>query len=129
MFNNLPHGVKISIAKSISLAFEQYMKDIQWDEARYDLEEFIQYWRNYAEENASWFAQIDEQTKASPQFHEELAAKINETIEKIVTEAPTEEQMQELDRLIQTLGIEDIDYSCKTEAKYHTERLKSMLKE
>jgi predicted transcriptional regulator len=127
MFNSLPHGIKISITRSISAAFEQYMKNIQWDEKQYNLEDFIKYWREYAEKNASWFDKIGEEMKANSQFHEELAAKINETIEKVLTEAPTEEQMAKLDSLIKELGMDDIDYTCKTEAKYHIDRLKSML--
>ncbi|MBA2871275.1 hypothetical protein HNQ85_001545 [Anoxybacillus calidus] len=129
MFNSLPHGIKISITRSISAAFEQYMKSIQWDEKKYDLEAFVNYWRDYAEKNASWFDKMNEEMKSNPEFHEELAAKINETIEKILTEPPTEEQMKELDRLIQELGIEDIDYTCKTEAKYHIDRLKAMFEQ
>jgi hypothetical protein len=129
MFNSLPHGIKISITRSISAAFEQYMKSIQWDEQKYDLEAFVNYWRDYAEKNASWFDKMNEEMKSNPEFHEELAAKINETIEKILTEPPTEEQMKELDRLIQELGIEDIDYTCKTEAKYHIDRLKAMFEQ
>lgn len=126
MFNQLPQGIKISISRSISTAFEQYMKNIEWDEKKYNLQDFINQWREYAEKNASWFDKIDQNIKEDLQFHEDLAKKINETIEKILMEPPTQSQMDELDRLIKKLNIEDIDYSCKAEAKYHIERLKNM---
>lgn len=118
MFNQLPQGIKISISRSISTAFEQYMKNIEWDENKYNLEDFINQWRDYAEKSASWFDKIDQKIKENPKFHEELAKKINEIIEKILTEAPTQDQMDELDS-------QNIDYSCKAEAKYHIERLKN----
>ena len=104
------------------------MEMIQWDEKKYDLQEFIGYWRDYAQKNASWFKKIDDEIKSNPDFHEELAAKINEVIEKVLTEPPTEQEMEELDNLIAQLGIADIDYTCRTEAKYHIERLKEKLK-
>ncbi|MDF0727047.1 hypothetical protein PY093_09990 [Cytobacillus sp. S13-E01] len=125
MLKNLPHGIKISISRSITSAFEQYMKEIKWDEEKFDLEAFVGQWRKYADTNSSWFEQIDGETKAHPDFHQELADKINDTIKKILSEEPTEAQIHELDRLISEAGGKDIDYSCKAEAKYHIERLKT----
>ena len=127
MFKSLPNGIKISITRSISAAFEKYMEMIQWDEKKYNLEDFIAYWRDYAQKNASWFKKIDDEIKSNPDFHEELAAKINEVIEKALTEPPTEQEMKALDSLIAQLGIDDIDYTCRMEAKYHIERLKEKL--
>lgn len=124
MFNNLPQGVKISISRSISTAFEQYMKSIEWDEKKYNPEIFINEWKDYAVKHASWLDKIDREIKESPKFHEDLAVKINSTIEKILTEAPTQEQMDEIDSLVNKLNIDDFDYSCKAEAKYHIDRLK-----
>ncbi|WP_456277565.1 hypothetical protein [Bacillus sp. AK128] len=124
MINNLPNGVKISLTRSITTAFEQYMKSIQWSKEAYNLEKFVTEWNEYASNNAAWYNKIDGQLKADPQFHQDLANKINETIEKILTEEPTQEQMDELEMLIRDLEIADIDYSCKAEAKYHIDRLK-----
>ncbi len=125
MLNNLPHGVKISIARSIRIAFEQYMKTIKWSENKYNPETFMKEWKAYITEHSSWYGTIDEEVKSNPLFHEELAIKMNEVIAKTLTEEPTEEQITELDSLIKRLGIADIDYSCKSEAKFHIERLKS----
>ncbi len=125
MFNNLPHGVKISITRSIKAAFEQYMRTIKWDENKYNLEAFMQEWKEYATNHASWYNSIEDAIKSNPVFHEELAVKINEIIEKMLTEEPSEEQITELDNLIKEMGIADIDYSCRTKAKYHLERLSS----
>lgn len=125
MLKNLPHGLKISISRSITTAFEQYMKEIQWNEEKFDLETFVQQWRQYADTNSSWFDQIDSETKSHPQFHQELADKINETIKKVLSEEPTEEQIREIDQLISETGSKDIDFSCKAEAKYLIDRLKT----
>jgi hypothetical protein len=128
MFDSLPHGIKISIARSISNSFLKYMENIGWDEKKYNLEDFIIYWRDYAQKNALWFVKIDDEMKSSPDFHKGLAEKMNEVIEKILTEAPTEKEIRELDGLIKQLRIDDIDYTCRMEAKYHIERLKKKLK-
>lgn len=37
MYKQLPHGVKIGIARSIVVSFEKYMKDIEWNEEKFDM--------------------------------------------------------------------------------------------
>ena len=59
MYKNLSSGVKISISRSISTAFEQYMNSIGWDENKADIEMFVKEWKEYAEKNASWYEKID----------------------------------------------------------------------
>lgn len=124
MLKDLAPGVKISISRSISKSFEQYMSRIGWDENKYSLEDFIKEWREYIINSSSWYSQLSEETKADPVFHEELAAKINETIEKIFNEEPTQEQIEEIEKLQQQQGKE-FDYSCKMEAKYIIDTQKS----
>ncbi|MDX8361103.1 hypothetical protein ACSVDA_07490 [Cytobacillus sp. Hm23] len=128
MFKNLPHGIKISISRSISAAFEQYMNKIEWNEEKYDTNDFIQHWRHYADKNASWFDKIEDEIKENPLFHEQLADKINETIEKLLSEQPTNDQIQQIESLVNELQIEDIDYACKSEAKYHIDQLTKAVK-
>ncbi|WP_078414385.1 hypothetical protein [Priestia abyssalis] len=123
MFKNLPQGTKISITRSIQKAFEQYMSDIEWDEDKYNIEEFIRTWRRYIEDHASWFERLSMEEKANPLFHQELADKINQTIEKILSEEPTSEQMNQLNALLEEKGKQDITYSSKAEAKYWLEKL------
>ncbi|HWO98825.1 MAG TPA: hypothetical protein VNM45_21415 [Bacillus sp. (in: firmicutes)] len=123
MFKNLPQGVKISITRSIQAAFEQYMGQIEWNENKYNAEDFIRFWRKYIEEHASWFERLSNEEKANPLFHQELADKINQTIEKIVNEEPTSEQIQQLNALLEEKGKEDVTYSSKAEAKYWIEKL------
>jgi multidrug efflux pump subunit AcrB len=127
MLKQLPHGVKISITRSIAAAFEKYMSDIQWNEDKYDLEVFIGQWRVYTDRHSTWFDKVDESIKNDQSFHNELAQKINETIEKILSEEPTEEQIEQLNQLEKDLDL-DVAYSCKAEAKYHIERLEKQLK-
>ncbi len=123
MFKNLPQGTKISITRSIQKAFEQYMSGIEWNEDKYNIEEFIRTWRNYIEDHASWFERLSREEKANPLFHQELADKINQTIEKILSEEPTNEQINQLNALLEEKGKEDITYSSKAEAKYWLEKL------
>lgn len=127
MLKDLSAGIKISITRSITTAFEQYMEKISWDENKYDLSKFIKEWRTYINNHSTWFAKVDEQIKNNPRFHEDLAIKINETIEKIINEEPTEEQIQKLNELQKKLKKE-ITYSCKAEAKYLIETLEKQLK-
>lgn len=128
MLKSLSHGVKISITRSISQAFEQYMNSISWDEKKVDFNKFLQEWRSYSDGNASWFDKIDNSIKSDPTFHEELAEKINETMEKVLSEEPTEEQINEINHLVKALGVDDVNYSCKAESKYHIEQLTNKLK-
>lgn len=127
MFKDLSTGIKISITRSITKSFEDYMSEIGWNEKKFSIENFVAEWRKYINTNASWYDKIDDDQKNDPTFHEELAGKINETIDKILSEEPTQEQMEEIDKLQKALGKE-YDYSCKTEAKYVIERLKEDLK-
>ncbi|MCH1627778.1 hypothetical protein [Fredinandcohnia quinoae] len=118
MLKNLPHGVKISISRSITTAFEQYMKAIEWNEDKYNLEVFMKEWQNYAGKNSSWLEQIDDSVKNDSTFHQELADKINQSIKKVLTEEPKEEQIQEIERLTKKLNIVEMEYSCRAEANY-----------
>ncbi|MCM3540294.1 hypothetical protein [Priestia endophytica] len=118
MLKDLPQGVKVSITRSITKAFEDYMSEIKWNESQYSSNAFIDQWKTYIRNNASWFKKIDESMKESPEFHQELAVKINETIQKVVTEPPTEEQVAQLERLTKEQGNINVDYSCKDEARF-----------
>jgi hypothetical protein len=127
MFKDLSQGIKISISRSISTAFEQYMTEIEWNENKFSLEEFVQRWRNYIINYSSWYEKVSDDIKLNPVFHENLAVKINETIQKFLSEEPTKDQMEEIEALQQQLG-EEYDYSCRMEAKYLIEILKEKLK-
>ncbi|WP_170008325.1 hypothetical protein [Bacillus fonticola] len=122
MIKKLPQGVKISITRSIQQAFEQYMAKIHWNEDEYDLNEFAKEWKTYIQTQASWYDKIDEDIKTNATFHEELAQKINATIKKTLTEAPTKEQIDEIETMQKELGT-SMEYSCKAEAKYVQEEL------
>jgi hypothetical protein len=111
MLKDLPQGVKVSITRSITKAFEDYMSEIKWNESQYSSNAFIDQWKTYIRNNASWFKKIDESMKESPEFH-------NETIQKVVTEPPTEEQVAQLERLTKEQGNINVDYSCKAEARF-----------
>lgn len=117
MFKNLPTGVKISITRSITITFDNYMKKIRWDENKYRLEDFVKQWRHYIMNNSSWYNELHDSTKANPVFHEQLASKINETIEKILSEQPTAEQIEQLKQIEQQQG-KSLAPTCRSEAAF-----------
>lgn len=127
MFKDLSQGIKISISRSISTSFEQYMGNIGWNENKFNLQDFVREWQKYIINNSSWYEKVSDDVKNNPVFHEELALKINEIINKTLSEEPTKEQMEEIKKLQQEVGKE-FDYSCKTEAKYVIDLLKEELK-
>ncbi|GIN63014.1 hypothetical protein J27TS8_30070 [Robertmurraya siralis] len=127
MFKEFSPGIKISITRSITTSFEKYMNDIGWNEEKFNIEKFVQEWKHYITGSSSWYDKISDEVKNDPAFHEQLAEKINETIDKILSEAPTKEQMAEIESLQKEWG-EEFDYSCKTEAKYVIEKYKELLK-
>jgi hypothetical protein len=126
MLKNLPHAVKVGITRSITRTFEAYMRDIEWNEQRFDPQVFMQRWRNYIVHHTNWFHSLDDRLKANPSFHEELADKINSVIDKVLSEAPTEEQLAKIESLAKQHGIKDMDVSCKAEADYQIERLERL---
>jgi hypothetical protein len=103
------------------------MNGINWNEDKFNMQNFVAEWRKYIINHASWYSQISEETKADPVFHEELAVKINEVINKILSDKPSNAQMDEIVELQEQLE-EDYDYSCKLEAKYVIEVMKDKLK-
>ena len=128
MLKNLSPGVKISISRSISTAFEQYMNSIEWNEEIADMKMFVLQWKEYITQNASWYEKVDETLKTDPAFHEELANKINQTINKILSERPTDDQIEEIEELQKQVSIKEYTYSCRAEARYVIEKLQKELK-
>lgn len=117
MYRTLPTSVKSKITRSISKQFEQYMAGIEWNEERFDIGSFLKVWRRYILENAKWYDELSDEVKASNEFHEDLAEKMNQTISKILTEPPSAEQVEKLEALQKDKDIIE-DYSCKAEAAY-----------
>lgn len=128
MLKNLSPGVKISISRSISTAFEQYMNSIDWNEEVADMKMFVLKWQEYINQNASWYDKVDESLKNDPAFHAALAEKINQTIDKILSERPTDAQMAEIEELQKQVSVKEYAYSCRAEARYVIERLQNELK-
>ncbi|MFK2825590.1 hypothetical protein QYG89_07850 [Bacillus sp. B190/17] len=127
MFSSLSQGIKISITRSIKTSFEQYMAKIMWDEKVYRFEDFFNEWKTYIHTSASWYDKVSEEIKSSPEFHEELAEKINEVVERVLSEEPTSDQLEELEALQKEAGT-DFDFSCRMEAKFYIDFLSEQLK-
>lgn len=127
MYKELSSGVKISITRSISTSFESYLASIGWDEDRFSMEDFIASWQSYFKENAAWIEKIPANVLMSPEFHEEMAQKIDEVIAKILNEEPTAKQIETIEALQKELGT-DYSYECKAEAAYIEQLLKEKLK-
>lgn len=127
MYKQLSSGVKISISRSISTAFEQYLANIGWDEDKYSMEEFIAHWQQYFMENAAWVDRIPPEVLVSPEFHQEIAEKIDEVIAKILNEEPTKKQIDAIEKMQKQLGT-NYSYGCKAEANYVEQLLKEQMK-
>ena len=127
MYKQLSSGVKISITRSISTSFEAYLASIGWDEDKFSMEDFMASWQKYFKENAAWIERIPQEVLLSNEFHEEIAKKIDEVIDKILTEPPTEKQIETIDALQAQLNT-NYSYSCKAEAAYVEQLLQEKLK-
>lgn len=125
MYKTLPVGVKSSITRSITKMFEKYMSDIEWKEDLFKLEDFVKVWQDYINSNAQWNEKVPLEVKVSPLFHEEVASKMNQVINKVLTEVPSEEQVSRIESMQQSIGT-DYDYSCKAEATYIEKKLENM---
>lgn len=124
MYKELSAGVKSSITRSITSVFENYMASIAWDENRFQMEDFIHAWRTYINESATWTDKVSDEVKLSPAFHEEVAKKMNQVIDKILNEPPSEQQIANIEMMQEEMNTH-YDYACKAEAAY----VESLLKE
>jgi preprotein translocase subunit SecA len=127
MYKQLSSGVKISITRSISTSFETYLASIGWEEDKFSMEDFMASWQAYFKANAAWIDKIPQEILLSTEFHEEIAKKIDEVIDKILTEPPTEKQIETINALQAQLKTE-YSYSCKAEAAYIEQILKEKIK-
>lgn len=127
MYKQLSSGVKISITRSISTSFESYLASIEWNEDKFSMEDFMAYWQEYFKTNAAWIEKIPQEVLLSSEFHQEMATKIDDVIEKILTEPATEKQVADIDKLQKQLKT-NYSYTCKAEATYVENLLKNKLK-
>lgn len=127
MYKQLSSGVKISITRSISTSFESYLASIDWNDDRFSMEDFIACWQAYFKENAAWVEKIPAEILMSPEFHEEMAKKIDEVIAKILNEEPTAKQIETIEALQKELGT-NYSYACKAEAAYIEQLLREKRK-
>ncbi|MFA9560399.1 CotH kinase family protein [Evansella sp. AB-rgal1] len=127
MNGNFSRGMKVSINYSIKKSFVEYMENIDWDDSKYDSDQFIQFWLKSSKDNASWYKEMDKNLLEDPKFQDQLTEKVNEAIQKIIETEPSEEQIDEIDKLVETLNIEDIDYCCKAEADFQLQKLRKLL--
>lgn len=126
MYKDLSSGVKISITRSISTSFEMYLAKIGWDEEQFSMEDFVQCWQKYFTENSAWVDKVPHELLISTEFHEEVAKKMDEVIDKILSEEPTKKQIQSIEKMQKELGT-NYEYSCKAEAAYVEHLLKEQL--
>src|SRR5690625_3563091 len=115
MYNDLSPNLKSSITRSITQTFEQYMESIEWSESKFNIEDFIASWREYITTRALWYSEISDTIKASPEFHEQLATRINKVIDRILEDPPTEEQIAKIQMMQEKLNTH-YTYDCKAEA-------------
>lgn len=119
MYKQLPHGVKMGITRSIVTSFEDYMKKIEWREEKFDMQHFLEQWKDYIYTQSTWIHKVDDKVKEHADFHQALATKVNEKIAELVNEDPTEEQVH----ILKEHGVQNIDSFCKLEAQYRIDHL------
>lgn len=124
MYKNLSPNLKISITRSITQTFEQYMSDIAWSEDKFRIEDFISNWQQYITTKALWYSEIPNEIKYDSGFHEDLAVRINEVIERVLQDPPTDEQIAAI-QIIQEELDTHYEYDCKAQATYVEELLKN----
>ena len=93
------------------------MSDIDWSVEDYSIEQFYANWREYITTKALWYDKIPDDVKASPEFHKELAERVEEVLIRILNDPPTEEQIAQIEILQQQLNTH-YTYDCKAEAVY-----------
>ncbi|PEW42396.1 hypothetical protein COD90_24785 [Bacillus cereus] len=119
MYKQLPHGVKVGITRSIVASFEKYMKEIEWNEEKFDIQQFVEQWKQYLYTKSTWINKVDDKLKEHPDFHQALAVKVNEKINELINEEPTEEQL----KILKDHEVNNIDDFCKLKAAYYIERI------
>lgn len=125
MLKKLSPNIKSSITRSISQSFEQYMNDIGWSAEHYDIEQFYANWREYITTKALWYDKIPADILSNPQFHKDLAHRVEEVLIRILNDPPTEEQIAQIEILQDQLDTH-YEYGCKAEALYVQNILESM---
>lgn len=125
MYKELSSGIKSSITRSINTSVELYFAEIEWDEERFSMEDLVAFWQSYFQQNAAWYDKVSEDVRASQEFHEVLAEKINESLAKMLEEQPTAEQVAAIDALQKERGT-NFTYGCKAEATFVEQQLKNM---
>ncbi|GEN81757.1 hypothetical protein SLU01_00690 [Sporosarcina luteola] len=126
MFKDLSPNIKSSITRSITQTFEQYMANIAWDEEEYSIEDFMATWREYITTKALWYSKIPDAMKLDPKFHEDLAQRINEVIQRVISEPPSEDQIASIQMMQEKLDTH-YTYDCKAEAVYVENLLKERM--
>lgn len=126
MYKDLSPNLKSSITRSITQTFEQYMTDIGWSEKNFNIEHYIASWKNYITTKALWYAEIPNEMKLDPEFHEQLATRINQVIARILEDPPTDEQIATIQMMQEKLNTH-YTYDCKAEAAYVERLLKNHL--
>lgn len=127
MYKTLSPNLKISITRSITQTFEQYMGDIAWNEEKFKIENYISSWQQYITTKALWYSEIPDEVKESPEFHEELASRINIIIERILEDPPTDEQIASIQLKQEELNTH-YEYVCKAQAAFVDRLLENELK-
>lgn len=97
------------------------MEGIEWSESKFSIEDYMSSWREYITTKALWYSEISDQVKVSAEFHEELAGRITEVINRVLEDPPTEEQIANIQMMQEKLNTH-YTYDCKAEAAY-VERL------
>ena len=83
MYKQLPHGVKMGLHAQL-LFLLKYMKEIEWNEEKFDMQQFVEQWKQYLYTKSTWVNKVDDELKGHPDFHQALAMKVNEKLTSLL---------------------------------------------
>ena len=102
------------------------MAEIEWNPDHYDMNDFMARWSDYITKKALWYEKIPDNVKHSTEFHEDVAKRINEVIQKVLSEPASEEQIVTIQQMQEKLNTQYV-YECKAEAAFVEGQLKKQM--
>lgn len=127
MVLSLGPGLQPALRKSIRHAFVRFMDERRWNEEAFDSETFLAYWKTYVTFETDLLDEMPKSLRADAGFHISLAQLINETVEAVVEEPPSEEMIAEIEWMQEKLDTR-YQYACQSEASYVHSLLTGRLK-
>ncbi|WP_217563371.1 hypothetical protein, partial [Paenibacillus sp. GbtcB18] len=73
---------------------EKEMQEIEWNGDKFDVQQFVELWKQYLYTKSTWINKVDDKLKEHPDLHQALAVEVNEKINELINEEPAVEQLK-----------------------------------